>query len=633
MRVALVALLLGLGIALRWHVLDVPFFSDDYMQLGMLAGTYPGEHAAWDLYSFIRGDPQELALHRSVGTLPWWTWEELNGSVLRPLSSLSLWFDWQLWPLNPRASHFHSLLWWCAMIMAASRLLFRLLPSRVAALALAIMVLDHGVSMNLGWVANRCTLICATFCFLAIESHLARRAAGARMISLSTLLWLSAGLLGGEYGLVAFAYLFALELLHPRGSARERVSSTARALWPAVIPMFAYLAWHMIGDYGTYGEAVYAHPLRTPLAYLQWLVLRLPRALAELLWSLPAGPSEVMTRPHFAWLGMPGLDELGWLPKGEWLRDLDKFLRVQALVASVLVTILLLIVRSALSSRDSLRPQFVPQPVAALALGATLGLLPVLVAPAHGRLFTLSQLGAASLLSTFFWSSLDAWRRRPGAARDLLLAPLVAYLVGVHLVADPAYSHHHLRRLEELHSPITRSLESLAGSSAQTEGFSEREVIVLSTLSHTAAIHGAIVLSLLDAPSPRRWNVISMSGSALSLQRVDDETLIVLPTGAPLLSSPIENFFRPARAPIARGDTFDAGSFRVEVLRKARTPTGDELPVAIKALRLRFEASLDDSRYLFLATDPLDGSLHEVEIPAAPGILLVERPVPGNSED
>jgi len=79
---AFVALVVLTDLALRWSVLGVPVFSDDYMQLGMLAGTYPGEHAAWDLYSFIRADPQGLAGHRASGTLPWWTWDELNRSAL-----------------------------------------------------------------------------------------------------------------------------------------------------------------------------------------------------------------------------------------------------------------------------------------------------------------------------------------------------------------------------------------------------------------------------------------------------------------------------------------------------------------------------------------------------------------------
>ena len=163
------------GLALRWHATRVPYFSDDYMQLGMLAGMYPGDHAWWDLYTFIRADPEELALHRAVGTLPWWTFDDINGSVLRPLSSLTLYLDWQLWPSNAFASHLHNLAWWAAMLASASRLLFRVLPGRVAALAIAIMALDHGVSMNVGWVANRATLLCATFAFLALSSHIDRR--------------------------------------------------------------------------------------------------------------------------------------------------------------------------------------------------------------------------------------------------------------------------------------------------------------------------------------------------------------------------------------------------------------------------------------------------------------------------
>lgn len=627
---AFVAVFVLIGLALRWKVLGVPFFSDDYMQLGMLAGTYPGDHAAWDLYSFIRADPQELALHRAAGTLPWWTWEEINGSVLRPLSSLTLWLDWQLWPLDARASHLHSLAWWCAMVVAASRVLFRLLPSRVAALALAILVLDHGVSMNLGWVANRCALICATFCFAAIESHLHHRERGKARIAVATLLWLCAGLLAGEYGFVAFAYLFAIECYRGHESPRRAILSSIRVLWPALIPMLGYLAWHMLGDYGTFGESVYAHPLRTPLAYLSWLVNRLPRALAELTWSIPAGPNELLARPHFSWLGLPGLDALRWLPEGEWREGLTRLLRVQALVGTLLLAILVLAMRAlrgpSSQVTESLRPNAAPRPVAALALGAVLGLLPVLVAPAHGRLFTLSQLGAALWLATFFWRSFDRLREGLRWRPNLVVGPIALWLAGVHLLADPAFSRVHIDELKRVHEPVVRSLQELAERNGGELG--GRDVIVLSTRSHTAAVHGGMVLGLLGAPTPARWHVLSMGVSALSVQRVDDRTLVVFPTGLPLLTSPVENFFRPPRAPLETGDSFESGPFRVEVLRKVTDDEGDELPLALTALRLHFKRAIDDEHHVFLRTDSKDGSLHRVELPAAPGVLLVSSPIP-----
>jgi hypothetical protein len=456
--------------------------------MGMLAGLYPGEHAIWDLYTFIRADPEELALHRAAGTLPWWTWEEINGSVLRPLTSLSLWLDWKLWPANSPASHLHNLAWWVAMLAAASRLLFRALPPKVAALALAIMALDHGVSMNVGWVANRAALICASFAFLAIDGQFETRRRGFAGVAPLTVLWLSAALLGGEYGLVAFAYVFAHAWICGQGTLRHRLLP----LWPAALPLAAYLFWHVTGNYGTFGEAVYAHPLRAPLAYLEWLGSRLPRALADLLWSLPASPQELVTRPHFRWLGLPDVDGLGWLPEGEWSKNLAEFLRVHTAVAAALVIAFFAVLRRTPDPRG-LEDSHV-HILRALGLGALLGLLPILVAPADSRTLTVCQLGAAAWLARFMIGSYEGLRSEERSTADYLRMPLLLWLLGVHLIADPAYSARHLRELRKTHQPVVDSLIALG----EREGASlaGRDVVVLSTASHTAAVHGGIVLAL-----------------------------------------------------------------------------------------------------------------------------------------
>src|SRR5688572_3247867 len=117
----------------RRDALDVPLLADDYMQHAMLTGSYPGEdYVPFDLYAFLRSDAQLQERHIEHGTAPWWSVVEgdpdaadgtIVFAVLRPLSSVLLTVDHELWPLGRpgavRARHLHSLLWFVLAIVAA----------------------------------------------------------------------------------------------------------------------------------------------------------------------------------------------------------------------------------------------------------------------------------------------------------------------------------------------------------------------------------------------------------------------------------------------------------------------------------------------------------------------------------
>ena len=77
--------MLALGIWLRREALNLPFQSDDYIQLALLKGSAPIERAPWNLYDFFRALPAELELQRAGGTLPWWSDDQVHGAVFRPL--------------------------------------------------------------------------------------------------------------------------------------------------------------------------------------------------------------------------------------------------------------------------------------------------------------------------------------------------------------------------------------------------------------------------------------------------------------------------------------------------------------------------------------------------------------------
>ena len=58
-------------------------------------------------------------LHPSVnadlmdqGIIPWWSVADVRITFFRPLSTLTHWLDFQLWPESHEMMHVHSLLWY-----------------------------------------------------------------------------------------------------------------------------------------------------------------------------------------------------------------------------------------------------------------------------------------------------------------------------------------------------------------------------------------------------------------------------------------------------------------------------------------------------------------------------------------
>lgn len=58
-----------------------------------------------DMFRFLDGDPERAGPRMDLGLLPWWTFKELKAAFWRPLTVLTHWLDFRLWPSSP-ASRF-----------------------------------------------------------------------------------------------------------------------------------------------------------------------------------------------------------------------------------------------------------------------------------------------------------------------------------------------------------------------------------------------------------------------------------------------------------------------------------------------------------------------------------------------
>ncbi|MFO7563626.1 MAG: hypothetical protein R6X02_13345 [Enhygromyxa sp.] len=612
-RLWLLALALAavVAVVLRLTTLEVGRLSDDYMQHAMIAGLFPGEgYVPFDLYSFVRAD-MPLAEHVDQGTVPWFAEPGFHGSVLRPLSSLFLWLDHTLAPGNIRLWHAHSLLWLALTIVGFGLAARRMLPRWPAALALALFVCEAGFVSPLGWLANRCVLICAAFGFAAIFVHLEWRRPdpstpswlrrGGPLIELGLL---AASLAGGEYGLGVIAYLFAWELLvggRDATSLADPWLTRALALIPAATVTATYLALHSLLDYGTFGADVYADPLSHPSGWLKWAKFRIPALCTGAFWSIPASSVMVFDHPGASW----------W--QARWPVDTPhevyfSHLRI-SLVGIGLAAVALGLARA--GWRDDER-----RTLRALLLGALLGLLPVSVAPSHARLLIITQLGACAAVSLVVFGCLRLLfttdrRRLLGVA----LLPLVGAALALNTYFDLRWTQRYLRHLDGL---AEADVMAFTDGDLLEQELAGRDVLVLNGPSQSVGMYGPFALHVMGEPVPASWRPLSLGGEhAMFAYRPDENTLELAAIQGAWLMTAGELFFRRAEQRLPTGSTLDYPGFHVEVL----ADDGEGRPTRVG---FRFPHSLDDPRYLFVTST--GRGLNRWSVPPVHGKAVIPLP-------
>ncbi len=584
-----------LGMLARVTTVFVGLMSDDFMQHGMLAGLYPGDgYAPFDLYAFLRRG-EAMVAHVERGTAPWWAVPELHGTVLRPVASVLLWLDHALLPGQVELWHLHSLLWFGASIVALGLVARRLLPSSIALIAVALFACEAGIVSPLGWLANRCVLVCATFGLLAIWTHLEWRAPES-----ATPAWLRRrgpvieGVLmalcigAGEYALGIVAYLLAWELFVGTSGQRPgvRALTTTRSLLPALIPVAIYLLIHKLLGYGTFGAEVYADPFHTPTGYLRWASKRVPKLIAAGFWSIPGATIHVFRFGPFE-----PFEDRFVTPE----TSSDDYHAIHIRVAWVLIVIAVVVVTLArrglhAHERQSLR---------ALVVGGFLGLLPIAVAPAHSRLLVIAQLGVCTLIAAILVATVRLLRGRglpePVALarlRGALLLPFATLLAFNHSVGDLRWGQAYIVHIDVLQA---QNLAAFTEGDVLGPDLEGADVVIINAPSQSLGLYGSFVLDANGWPAPRTWRPLALGGEfALIANRPQQSTLELSTVQGGWMHTAGELFFRREDQPLQAGDVLAYPSLRVEVLAaEGGHPT-----------RVRFEFDRPLEQFLFLVSTP-----------------------------
>ncbi|MHC4518831.1 MAG: hypothetical protein ACYTAS_09610, partial [Planctomycetota bacterium] len=391
-----------LAIVLVLPSLKAGLLFDDYHHKLLFSGSDSPARlldSPLDLFCFFDADPERAQQLMDTGLFPWWATRNAKAAFWRPISSLTHWLDYTLWPNTAALMHAQSILWYGLLALAAVFLYRRLAPAAsIAAVAALFFAFDDAHGTPVGFLSNRNALIAATFGVLTLIAHDRYRRDRSKPALLRAIACLAAALLSAEAGLATAAYLAAYVLFIDRASWRNKLFSLAPYL---VVIVVWRLLWNHLG-YGVENLGVYIDPLREPSRYVAALKDRAP---VLLLAQLLAPPSDVTML-----LGPSGT-KLLWLAALAFL----------AFFALLLIPLL----------RQDRVARF-------WALGMLLSLLPICATFPSDRLLMFTSIGAMGLVAQFlaatFGSGEQRLRRRPRRIGAALLASL---FILVHAVIAP----------------------------------------------------------------------------------------------------------------------------------------------------------------------------------------------------
>jgi len=440
-----------------------------------------------DLFRFFDDDPERSQQLLDFGLLPWWTTEGAKAAFWRPLTSLTHWLDYALWPDTPALMHAQSILWYGLLALLVTLLYRRVAPTAaIAGFAALLFACDHTHATPVGFLANRNAIIAATFGVLTLLAHDRCRREHSTLMLLGAIVFLAASLLSAEAGIATVAYLAAYALFLDRATWKSRVGSMLPYL--AVVVLWRLL-WNGL-DYGVENLGVYIDPLREPVRYAAAVRDRAPLLLlAQLL-----GPSSDIT------LMVP--------PSG------TRILWRAALVFLVFFGVLLI----RLLRQDRVARFWT--------LGTLLSILPISATFPSDRLLTFTSIGAMGLIAQFLAATFPSHStlRSPRSWR-IGAAPLACLFVLAHAVVAPPVL---MARSWQPMAPKSFIQQMMIGP--LDEAVETQDLIVVNPPLAFVTGTGAFVWADEQTPFPRRLRLLTSSlFRPVDVSRPDAHTLVVRP--------------------------------------------------------------------------------------------------------
>ena len=452
---------------------------------------------------------------RRLGHVPWWTDEYPKARFFRPLTSLSLWLDFQLgapaWWMHLENCAIYAAIAWLATVI------YRQLGLSSAGLGWAALffALDVAFATPVGWISARNTLLAACFGLASIALHArALRSSRPRLRPLllgAACASFTLSMLSGELGLCTLGYIIAHTLL----SDRTPMSRRMLILAPYAALTVLYLATYVAGEYGVSNNGSYIDVMAAPGA-----------ALMTFLASIPVWLATTATLPV----------------AGFQMFSPDARLPIVLGSAAVLALLLPLL---AAYIRDQ------PRAARIFGVGALLCLLPLATVMPQERLRFFVAFGVYGLLGP--------WVARDFAAREHVRRIAARTVWSLHAIILPLFF---------VPSLFASSLSFASGGAQALDQAvpraSQPTTIILNPPSFYGPIYQDAMRSARAEPRPPVYMLYAGSQS-LEVTRPDDRSL-ELHAPRSWFASQFDGFRDLTRWPFRTGQRIELAPFNVEVL-------------------------------------------------------------------
>lgn len=533
-----------LAVILTLPSLSAGLFLDDYFHKLILqgrGGVIHIDNSRLDIFRFFGTRPEQMREMIDSGLWPWWTYPGIKAAFWRPLTSLTHWLDYKLWPDSPPLMHLHSILWYALLVIAVGCLYRRMMgPSAAAGLAMILYAVDDTHALPVSFLANRNSLPAAVFGILTLLAHDSLRRRGWRLGAVIAPLMLAASLLFKEEGIATFAYLFAYALFVDEDRLWKRWSSLA----PYVIVIVIWrIVWVHLG-YGVANIGYYTDPLQDPLRFGQALIPRASSLLLAQLGGVPAGVELFPSR------------------QGE--------IRLLAGTAVFLAILAL-----------ALWPTFRENRLARFwTVGMVLSIIPMCATFPDGRMLILPGIGAMALVAmlvTRTFSGRAKVRFRPA------IVALCGLLIVIHMVISVP--------LLMLRSCGFKGIGYIIDRVCLTQpfdpGVEKQDLVVVNPPISFTMLESQLEWAARGDPMPRHMRVLASSLlQPVEVRRMDQNTLVVTPGWGYIVSFD-DRLLRSEEHPLRKGEIIRLTGMTARIIRM----THDGRPLTVE---FRFAVPLED---------------------------------------
>ena len=247
---------------------------------------------------FFNRNPQDMALMKNYGILPWWTPDNMRLGLWRPVTAFTHWLDYHLFPDSPMLMHAENIAGFAAIVFLITVIYRKLgvtdgiglvgsLALPAAGLAGLLFLLDYNTYFPVMFVANRGFMLSLFFGLLCLYEHHQWRSAKSRSGCRLSALFLALSLFADEGGASTFAFILAYALVLEPGSFRNR----ALTILPSVLVIIVWRTIYEALGFGLRNVGLYIDPAHEPLQFAQEVI---PRAMVLLGGQLNGVAPEVL---------------------------------------------------------------------------------------------------------------------------------------------------------------------------------------------------------------------------------------------------------------------------------------------------------------------------------------------------